>query len=677
MIRGVLRFSAAAALSAVAASSPAAIAQTTGPSRPASTPLLDVPYVPQTDALCGGAAAAMVMRYWGATGVDASDFGPLVDRAAHGIRTDALVAALRRRSWLVVAGPGTPDDVRRQLARGRPVIALIASGRDRFHYVVLVSWVGGKVVLHDPARAPFRVLSEVRFVSAWAQSNRWMLVLLPPPSLTSGAPVDVPAPSGPDDEGGACADQLHAAIRSAQAGDHAAARSALGAASTQCPGSAAVWRELAGEDAVATNWLSAADHAMRALRLDAHDEQAWRILATADYLERRDRQALDAWNHVGEPRLDLINVTGLKRTRYGIADAAVDMQKGMPVTSGALDLAERRLRDVPSIAAATVTYTPVEHGRAQIDAAVVERDPAPTSYPAWIGMGLEAAIDREVTAAFASLTGGGELASATWRWWRNRPMVSGSFAAPAPRAIGGTWRVEASDDTQTFGSAALKETRAHAGVAGDRWIASHLKIGAGVSIDAWRNGPRMTAFSTRAELHASADRVIAAGAVSWYAGSAAAFQTADVGLRWRSSTARQGRVWLADSGAQTATDAAPASLWPGAGTGRARPVLLRAHPLLSDGIITGGAFGRRLAFANGEAQQWLRPRRWPIGIAPALFVDVARASHGFSWNDSRAQVDAGAGIRIAVPGAGELRIDVAHGLRDGRSALSAGWTTTW
>lgn len=676
MIRGVLRRAAAAVLSAVAAASPAAGAQTVEPLR-GSTALLDVPYVPQTEALCGGAAAAMVMRYWGATDVDASDFAPLLDRAAHGIRTDALVAALRQRSWAAVAGPGSPDDVHRQLARGRPVIALVASGPDRFHYVVVVSWIGGKVVLHDPARAPFRVLRDVRFDAAWAKSNFWMLVLLPPHTLPSAAPAEAPAPSGTGDEGGACADQLRTAIQSAQAGDHASARSTLDAASGRCPASAAVWRELAGEDAVDSNWPSAADHARRALGLDPYDGQAWRILATAEYLERRDRPALDAWNHVGEPRLDLITITGLRRTRYGIAADAVDMQRGMPVTSGDLDRAERRLRDVPSIARATVSYKPVEHGRAQVEATVVERDPAPTSLPAWIGMGLEAAIDREVTAGFASPTGGGEVVSGVWRWWHNRPMVSGSFAAPAPRVVGGTWRVDASDETQTFGSTSLKETRTHAGVLGDRWMASNVKIGAGLSIEDWRNGPRMMAISTRAEAHESEDRLIVAAGASWFVGNAAAFQTADLSLRWRSSTAQQGRVWLADSGAQIATHAAPASVWPGAGTGRARPALLRAHPLLSDGVITGSTFGRRLAFANGEAQQWLHPRRWPIGVAPAVFVDVARASRGFRWNDSRTQVDGGAGVRIALPGAGELRVDVAHGLRDGRSALSAGWTRNW
>lgn len=619
----------------------------------------------------------MVMRYWGATDVDASDFAPLVDRAAHGIRTDALAGALRQRSWSVIAGPGTPDDIRRQLARGRPVIALIATGRDRFHYVVLVSWVGGKVVFHDPARAPFRAMRQARFDAVWAQANRWMLILLPPPTVGNDRSVDAPAPSSGTAEGGACADQLRTAIRSAQAGDHAAARSTLESASRQCPAAGAVWRELAGEDAVEANWPSAADHALRALRLDPNDEQAWRILATADYLERRDRQALDAWNHVGEPRLDLINVTGLRRTRYGIAAEAVDIPKGMPVTNADLDRARRRLRDVPSIATAVVSYKPVDHGRAQVDASVVERDPAPASYPAWMGMGLEAAIDREVTPTFASLTGGGELLSGTWRWWPHRPMVSGSFAAPAPRVIGGTWRIDVLDETQTFGSTALTETRTHAGLFADRWVASSLKIGGGLSLEDWRNGPQMMAVSTDAELHELGDRVIAAGAWSWFGGNATPFQTADVSLRWRSNIAEQGRVWLADAGTQIATQAAPASLWPGAGTGRARPVLLRAHPLLSDGIITGSTFGRRLAFANGEAQQWVHPARWPIGVAPAVFVDVARASDGFSWNDSRTQVDGGAGVRIAVPGAGDLRIDFARGLRDGRSALSAGWTRNW
>src|ERR671913_585419 len=61
--------------------------------------ILDVPYIQQSEALCGGAAAAMVMRYWGSTGVYAESFEHLVDRSAGGIRGDVLLADLGRRGW--------------------------------------------------------------------------------------------------------------------------------------------------------------------------------------------------------------------------------------------------------------------------------------------------------------------------------------------------------------------------------------------------------------------------------------------------------------------------------------------------------------------------------------------------------------------------------------------------
>jgi outer membrane translocation and assembly module TamA len=53
-----------------------------------------------------------------------------------------------------------------------------------------------------------------------------------------------------------------------------------------------------------------------------------------------------------------------------------------------------------------------------------------------------------------------------------------------------------------------------------------------------------------------------------------------------------------------------------------------------------------------------------------VFVDVARASRGLTTTDERIHTDVGAGLRIALPGAGLIRIDLARGLRDGRTALS-------
>ena len=57
---------------------------------------MDVPFFAQTVDLCGGAAAAMVLRYWGDRDVQAEDFAALVDSTRGGISTLDLVNALRR-----------------------------------------------------------------------------------------------------------------------------------------------------------------------------------------------------------------------------------------------------------------------------------------------------------------------------------------------------------------------------------------------------------------------------------------------------------------------------------------------------------------------------------------------------------------------------------------------------
>jgi hypothetical protein len=44
--------------------------------------VLDVPFIAQSESLCGGAAAAMVLRYWGERGLTAESFSHLVDASA-------------------------------------------------------------------------------------------------------------------------------------------------------------------------------------------------------------------------------------------------------------------------------------------------------------------------------------------------------------------------------------------------------------------------------------------------------------------------------------------------------------------------------------------------------------------------------------------------------------------
>jgi hypothetical protein len=99
---------------------------------------------------------------------------------------------------------------------------------------------------------------------------------------------------------------------------------------------------------------------------------------------------------------------------------------------------------------------------------------------------------------------------------------------------------------------------------------------------------------------------------------------------------------------------------------------LRAHPLLDDGVIRG-VFGQRLAHAGAEWRYWRGPVLRVLHMAPAVFVDAARALRVPAFGDGRAHFDAGAGIRVAIPGAGVLSLDLAKGLRDGATSLAFGW----
>jgi hypothetical protein len=325
---------------------------------------------------------------------------------------------------------------------------------------------------------------------------------------------------------------------------------------------------------------------------------------------------------------------------------------------------------VPAIAAARVSYQPGESGRAQIEASVVEHARAPTTYASWLGIGLRGATDRELSTSVTSVSGGGDVIAASWRWWTHRPMVAVSYAAPGP---GGVWRIDASRETQTFGASALEETRTRAGADISNWLDQRTRVRAGAAVERWSDRASTAAVSGRLEFWPVVDRLaFEAGGTIWR-GRDVSFGGADATARWRSKVASIGSVWRADAGYRAVTTESPFSIWPGADTGHAREVLLRAHPLLDDGIIRGGVFGRRLAFAAVEMQRWLKPGKRPVRLAPAVFADIARATRGLSSSTDRVQVDVGAGLRVSLFGVGVLRADLARGLRDGSTAFSVGW----
>jgi predicted double-glycine peptidase len=633
--------------------------------------LLDVPFLSQSEALCGGAAAAMVLRYWGEIAT-AEEFAPLVDREAGGIATGSLERAVRDRGWTAVAAAGDAALARTELAAGRPVIALIEDRPGAFHYVVIVGWHDRAVVLHDPARTPYVLMKPAEFERRWQVSKRWMLVVAPAANARLPTPGSRTSPPGFQGStstqafAGTCESRVAEGVAQAQRNDLDAAERVLAAAAYACPG-AAPMRELAGVRLLQRRWREVAELAARAVDIDPGDAHAWRLLATGRYLADDRGGALDAWNRAGEPRVDLVTASGLQRTAHRVVEGRLGLAPGAVLTPGGLERAARRLDELPAAFSTRVEYVARAGGRAEVRAHVAERPVVPSGRLTWAAIGLRAAAAREVAIGVASLAGGGERVDLRWRFWPHRPAAGAALHVPVPA---GLLSFEVAAEQQPFTDPEIPAARragARASLAD--WATSMLRWDVRGGIDRWTD--RGASAVAGGEVRLARGRAAAAFSADAWTGSSP-FAASRVRARWRSSAAQQGFVLGANGGIEWIHGPAPLDMWPGAGTGHARPALLRAHPILDDGRLRADRLGRRLAHATAEGQYWFDAGPLPLGAA--IFVDAAQISRRREGGPIR-DVDAGVGLRLALPGrSGVLRVDAARGLRDGRTAVSVGWS---
>ncbi|HEY7188187.1 MAG TPA: papain-like cysteine protease family protein [Vicinamibacterales bacterium] len=625
--------------------------------------LLDVPFISQSELLCGGAAAAMVLRYWGERGVDADAFAPLVDRSAAGIRTNALIDNLRGRGYMVSALTGTTDTLARELGRGRPVVVLIEDRPGTFHYIVLVGITDRAIVFHDPARTPFRVMSLDEFDRRWSPAERWMAIVLPEASNEAKPP----AARAVEPAGGSCDGQVKRGVQQAQANQlDDAARTFTAALSCNGP---APLRELAGVRLLQKRWPEVTDLAAAALTQDPKDEQAWRLLATGRFVQDDRVGALEAWNRVGEPRVDLIAIRGLSRTRQHVAERLMDVPPQAMLTPGLFTVARRRLRDLPSVSTAQLEYVPVASGLVELRGTVSERPPIPNDRVSFAVLGTDAIFRRQIDVSFGPFTSGGDRLTLGWRFWSGRPRYSASFTVPAP--WGGIWGVDAFNERQPFlGDVVPVAHRQGAHLGASLWSTHWMRTTIRTGVENWREIGEFGLVGGGLRLVTPDDRIDARLELTrWIGRSDPSFGTAEFGVTLRSTTEHRGRVWIARTGTAAASLHTPADIWFAGDTGRARGVPLRAHPVIDGGKLDPQQIGRRIQFASGEVQNWWSYRT-KLQYGAAMFVDTARASQRV-FPDAKADVDVGIGARFSAPGfGGVLRIDVAHGLRDGDDALS-------
>jgi hypothetical protein len=657
--------------------------------------VLDVPFLAQTEALCGGAAAAMVMRYWGARVTRPEAFADLVDSDRGGITTGDLVERLRSLGFQALPFRGHATLVRHHLQRSRPVIGLIEPSPGSFHYVVFVAWSGSRILLHDPALGPFRVEEEATLQRQWAASDHWALLVLPgePPVEASTSPEtgasgatplheDSSTASSPSPDG--CDRLVDEAVDRARRNLLEDAERRLGAAVALCPERGRPWRELAAVRFRQERWHEAAVFAERATRQSPQDGHAWRLLATSRFLDDDLEGALRAWNRVGEPVVDDVAVTGMERTRHDVVLAWLGVDRGAPLAPPDLLRARRRLAELPAASLTRLSYRPLGEGRARVEAAVVERPLVDRPWRLLTRAAADAVTDRQTRLRLDSPARRGGSLEVAVRWWTKRPAVR--VAAIAPRALGlpGLLGVEGTWDEQPYAVAAsaepLVETLRRGSVTQADWLSPSLRLGLELAGERWSGRGSFLSLGGRLEQRFLLDRgaLVLAGRRAVSLSDGPGFAAGGVTLALRSSSSARCVTARGRLGLYGASAKAPLGRWPGAGLGHARELLLRAHPLLEDGVINGPAFGRRLLHASVEVEVNL-VTFGPMRLGLAGFLDWARARERLPSLEGDADlVDVGGGLRLGLPGSlPALRLDAATGLKDGGLTLSAGWQLAW
>jgi hypothetical protein len=220
------------------------------------------------------------------------------------------------------------------------------------------------------------------------------------------------------------------------------------------------------------------------------------------------------------------------------------------------------------------------------------------------------------------------------------------------------WGVGGFCERERFTSGVDPVERSGGSLHWSQWLSPLFKVSLETAVEDWdqpgtlnrsRGGVRVLTRGGRLEVQA--------GAELWT--GANVFSRSDISAALTSSTSRRGLVYLARAGAATGTARLPPLLWFAGDTGQTREMRLRAHPLVDDGRLQVEQMGRRLLGASMEAQRW-----WSLGlvrVAAAAFIDSARATARLDTG-TRGDVDAGVGVRLALPGAGTIRADIANGL---------------
>ena len=258
--------------------------------------------------------------------------------------------------------------------------------------------------------------------------------------------------------------------------------------------------------------------------------------------------------------------------------------------------------------------------------------------------------------------GGSAVRASPWAWRRRLH-------------IGGVWRVEGSAERQTYanGAAITEETERRVAFEVSDWTQLGIRWAVNAGLDSWSDTGRSFSLGVAGEQRLSGDRLALRGRCPGVARRGADVDAwcwrrlAIGGAQRRRRVARPRRRRCRRATApRSRSGAAPA---PGrAGTCCFAPIRCCMTASSATAYSGGGSFMAERVAALGAATRQAAPRR-PGGLRRC----GTRGGRARGRRHARA---IGRWCRAADRGAGAgiVRIDVAHGLRDGRNAWSIGWT---
>lgn len=143
----------------------------------------NVPFFPQDELMCGPAALASVIGYWGADGSMREVANKVYEEKLGGTLPIDLVIFAKEKGFMAAFYSGGLEDLKRNLSKGIPLILFLNLGLREYpvgHYIVAVGYSDAAgVVLAHSAMNKEEVFTYQRLEKLWSKTNYSTIAAVP------------------------------------------------------------------------------------------------------------------------------------------------------------------------------------------------------------------------------------------------------------------------------------------------------------------------------------------------------------------------------------------------------------------------------------------------------------------------------------------------------------------